>query len=125
MTYEADEHDRLQVERGPMLPLAGEWTLDSFSRHLATLPLFDHEPEQLVYLDYRRWAFESAALDLALRQAGLSLGDAVGREPRPITFVVSLRLGEPPATEALPRLARAVPESPLQARRDIRAGRTS
>ena len=38
--------------------------------HLATLPLFDHEPEQHAYLDYRRWAFESAALDLALRQAG-------------------------------------------------------
>ena len=36
----------------------------------ATLPLFDHEPEQHAYLDYRRWAFESAALDLALRQAG-------------------------------------------------------
>ena len=29
------------------------------------------------YLDYRRWAFESAALDLALRQAGISLGEAV------------------------------------------------
>ena len=35
------------------------------------------------FLDYRRWAFESAALDLALRQAGRSLGDAVGREPDP------------------------------------------
>ena len=32
--------------------------------------------------DYRRWAFESAALDLALRQAGRSLADAVGRAPR-------------------------------------------
>ena len=30
------------------------------------------------FLDYRRWAYESAALDLALRQAGLPLGEAVG-----------------------------------------------
>ena len=41
--------------------------------------------------DYRRWAFESAALDLALRQNDLSLGAAVGREYRPLRFVVSTR----------------------------------
>jgi hypothetical protein len=100
VTYAAEEHD-LQIARGPVLPLAGEWTLKTFSHHLATLPLFDHEPEQHAYLDYRRWCFESAALDLALRQAGASLGAAVGREASPLTFVVSLRLGEPPATERL------------------------
>ena len=38
---------------------------------------------------YRIWGLESAALDLALRQAGSSLAAAVGREPRPVTFVVS------------------------------------
>ena len=42
-------------------------------------------------LDYRRWAFESAALDLALRQAGSTLGEVVGREPAPLRFVVSTR----------------------------------
>jgi hypothetical protein len=41
--------------------------------------------------DYRRWAFESAALDLALRQAGRSLADAVGRAYRPVRFVASTR----------------------------------
>ena len=50
-------------------------------RASGALPLFDEEPGQHAFLDYRRWAFESAALDLALRQAGLSLGGAVGREP--------------------------------------------
>src|SRR5205823_14463836 len=35
---------------------------------------------------------ESAALDLALRQAGRSLGDAIGREARPVRFVVSTRM---------------------------------
>ena len=38
---------------------------------------------------YRIWGLESAALDLALRQASRSLAAAVGREPRPLTFVVS------------------------------------
>ena len=49
------------------------------------------EPGQAAYRDYRRWAFESAALDLALQQAGRSLGDALGREARPLTFVSSTR----------------------------------
>lgn len=96
VTYEAAEHDRLR-ERGSDLPLAGEWTLHAFSRHLAELPLFDPAPDRAVYLDYRRWAFESAALDLALRQAGRSLGEAVGREPQPVSFVVSMSLGSPPS----------------------------
>ena len=42
---------------------------------------------------YRRWAFESAALDLALRQAGTGIAEALGREPRPVNFVCSMRLG--------------------------------
>ena len=100
VTYEAAEQD-LQRERGAVLPLQGQWTIESFSDHVGTLPLFDHEPEQHRFLDYRRWAFESAALDLALRQAGRSLGEAVGVTPEPVTFVVSMRLGEPATTERL------------------------
>ncbi len=98
VTYDALEHDRLR-DRGTDLPLAGDWTLDSFSQHLATQALFDPLPERLVYVDYRRWAFECAALDLALRQTGVSLGGAVGRAPRDIRFVVSMSLGEPPSQE--------------------------
>ena len=97
VTYHGEEHDRLQ-ERGPDLPLAGSWTVHSFSEHLATLPLFDAEPAQHAYYDYRRWGFESAGLDLALRQAGTSLGAALGREARPVYFVVSGGLGDPPST---------------------------
>ena len=88
-----------QQGRGPVLPLAGEWTIESFSRHLETEALFPEPPERHDYLDYRRWAFESAALDLALRQAGRSLGEIVGRKPRPVTFVASAGLGDPPTTE--------------------------
>ncbi|HZO50472.1 MAG TPA: hypothetical protein VFB26_10030 [Gaiellaceae bacterium] len=100
VTYHGEEHDALQA-RGPALPLAGEWTLDAFSSHLGGLALFDGEPAQHAYLDYRRWAFESAALDLALRQAGTSLGRAVGREARPVRFVASGGLGDPPSTAKL------------------------
>jgi L-alanine-DL-glutamate epimerase-like enolase superfamily enzyme len=98
VTYTPEEHERLQA-RGADLPLDGEWTLHSFSEHLEGQPLFDVEPERHAFVDYRRWAFESAALDLALRQAGLSLGDAVGRKPRPVSFVVSMGLGSPPSLE--------------------------
>jgi L-alanine-DL-glutamate epimerase-like enolase superfamily enzyme len=100
VTYDGAEHER-QLERGPILPLAGAWTLNSFSRHLGSQPLFDHEPAQHAYLDYRRWAFESAALDLALRQNGMPLGGAAGRKPQPVTFVVSGGLGEPPTTDRI------------------------
>jgi hypothetical protein len=100
VTYEGVEHDRL-VERGPDLPLAGSWTIATFSAHLSAQPLFDHEVERPAFLDYRRWGFESAALDLALRQARTSLGAAVGRQARPLTFVVSTRLGDPASTERL------------------------
>ncbi len=100
VTYDSEEHDRLQA-RGPDLPLAGSWTLHSFSVHLATLTLFEAEPDQHAYHDYRRWGFESSALDLALRQAGTSLGEAIGREPRPVSFVVSGGLGDPPSTDRL------------------------
>jgi hypothetical protein len=90
-----------QQERGPVLPLAGEWTIESFSAHLGTVELFPEAPDRHDFEDYRRWAFESAALDLALRQAGRSLGDVVRRAPRPVTFVASGGLGDPPSTERL------------------------
>jgi L-alanine-DL-glutamate epimerase-like enolase superfamily enzyme len=102
VTYEALDHVALQ-EAGPGLPLAGSWTFDSFATHLAGLDLFPAEPVRDVSRLYRRWAFESAALDLALRQAGKSLAGALGRAPRPVTFVVSLRLGSPATIEPVRR----------------------
>jgi hypothetical protein len=81
----------------PSLPLAGEWTLASFCDHLATLELWPEPPEWDVALRFRRWAFESAALDLALRQAGRSLPEVLGLEPQPVRFVNSLGLGKEPS----------------------------
>jgi L-alanine-DL-glutamate epimerase-like enolase superfamily enzyme len=100
VTYDGDLQDAQQA-RGAVLPLAGEWTIESFSRHLGTVALFPEAPDRHDYEDYRRWAFESAALDLALRQAGRSLGGVVRREPRPVTFVASGGLGDPPSTARL------------------------
>ena len=97
VTYESGDHRAFQ-RAGPVAPLTGRHTLGSFSEHLSSLDLFPSPPRFDVYRNYRRWAFEAAALDLALRQAGRSLAEAVGREPRPVTFVVSLRLAEPPTT---------------------------
>ena len=70
--------------------------------------------------DYRRWAFESAALDLGLRQAGRTLVEAVEREPRPVTFVTSRRLADPPSADQIRAWLEPVPEPPLQARPDER-----
>lgn len=100
VTYEAEDHEILQAA-GPTLPLAGSFTLAGFCAHLAELELFPEPPQREVSRRYRTWAYESAALDLALRQAGTSLHEALGREPAPVTFVVSLRLGEPPTLEPL------------------------
>ncbi len=89
VTYDGGEHE---PGRLPRLELAGSWTIESLSKRLEGEDLFPAgEPAQAAYRGYRRWAFESAALDLALRQAGRSLGEAVGREARPVTFVSSTR----------------------------------
>jgi hypothetical protein len=97
VTYHAEDQDAFQAE-GPKLPLAGSHALDSFSELVGRLELFPREPQMKAYYDYRRWGLESAALDLALRQAGRTLAEAVGREPRPVRFVVSMGLGDPPST---------------------------
>ena len=94
VVYDPDDHVAFQEAAGT-LDLAGSWTLDSFSSHLAELDLFPARPERDVSRNYRRWAFESAALDLALRQAGRSLAEQLGREARPVTYVVSMRLAPP------------------------------
>ncbi|MHB8642253.1 MAG: hypothetical protein ACYDA3_05145 [Gaiellaceae bacterium] len=75
----------------PRAPVAGSWTLDSFSASLDRFPFFGDQPQDHAAVDYRRWAWESAALDLALLQAGTTLAEAVGRERRPVTYVVSTR----------------------------------
>ena len=95
VTYDADAHDAFQAARTP--DLTGTYTLDGFSNRLDELDLFFGDtPEQAIARNYRRWAFESAALDLALRQADTSLAERLDRTYAPVRFVVSTRLDEPP-----------------------------
>jgi len=75
VTYDTQTtDDRYELEH--------EGTFGSFSERLPELP------------GYRSWGFEAAALDLTLRQNGVSLAAAVGREPRPVRFVVSQSAAE-------------------------------
>jgi L-alanine-DL-glutamate epimerase-like enolase superfamily enzyme len=87
VTYTAEDHDAFPEH----LPLTGRRGLAEQSQILDGRDLFGSPPQQEAARDYRRWAFESAALDLALRQAGSTLGAALGREPRPVRFVLSTR----------------------------------
>jgi L-alanine-DL-glutamate epimerase-like enolase superfamily enzyme len=89
--------------------LRGVRTFDEVSTLLGLAELFPVEPIRDSARYYRRWAFESAALDLALRQSGLSLHAALGRPVRPVTFVASIRVGEPPSLGALHRWLDADP----------------
>ncbi|MBT3250544.1 MAG: hypothetical protein HN729_11175 [Candidatus Marinimicrobia bacterium] len=76
---------------------------DSYSRYLDSLDnhLFPSPPDQLAARLYRRWAFESAGLDLALRQAKTSLGEVLLRNLNPLRYVVSTGLGSPPSVQPL------------------------
>jgi hypothetical protein len=90
VSYSADDqeaHRRLDP-----LPLRGRRTLAEWSALLDEQELFPVDTVQHAARDYRRWAYESAFLDLALRQAGTTLGGAVGRPYSPVRFVVSSNL---------------------------------
>jgi hypothetical protein len=120
VTYDADDHDGYPDD----LDLAGRDTLEGFGERLAELAarpswssavgetpaatmgagLFARPPAREMSFQHRRWAFESAALDLALRQNGLSLGAALGLPYRPVRFVVSTRLDIRPWLALYPAL---------------------
>jgi hypothetical protein len=101
VVYESEDQEALQAA-APDLPLAGSWSLGDFCDHTEALDLFPTPPLRGdVSRLYRRWTFHSAALDLALRQAGKPLHDVLGREARPVTFVLSMRLGTPSTLEPL------------------------
>lgn len=90
--------------RASDFPLTGEWpTLADFLAHLDTIDMWPEPPEYELERNWRRWTFESAALDLALRQAGTRLPEVLGRTPQPVTFVNSFGLGDPPDADKVAR----------------------
>ena len=101
VTYETTDHDALQAA-APSFDLAGEHTVDSVSKALDDRDLFHgRDPDQPAFRHYRRWGFESAALDLALRQADTDLASALAIDDEPVEFIVSTRLGSPPTTDRI------------------------
>jgi hypothetical protein len=105
-----DQIDQIELVRRPTPDdILGSRTLAELSAILEEVDLFPVPPCRPASRHYRRWAFESAALDLGLRQAGLSLADALGRTPQPVRFVSSVRLGEPPSVDPIRARLRADP----------------
>jgi len=98
VVYDAEDHVAWQAA-GPVHDMSGDTTLGAFCERVDALDLFPVAPQRDVSRLYRRWTFHSAALDLALRQAGEPLHAVLERPARPLTFVVSLRLGEPPTLD--------------------------
>jgi hypothetical protein len=99
--YETED-DTLHV-LAPDLPLTGEWTLGALCERLADTDQWPVAPRWDLARRWRHWAFESAALDLALNQAARALHEVVGRTPRPVRFVNSLGLGDPPTFDPIRR----------------------
>ena len=94
VAYDPRDHAILQ-RFGLRLPPPGHYTLDSYSQALDDLWLFAFKPVHSASFNYRRWAIESAVLDLGLRQAGIGLEAALGRTAQALRFVCSLNLGDP------------------------------
>jgi hypothetical protein len=113
VTYATAAHDAF--DPAAFDGLTGAYTVDSFSRAVAERDLFPgHDPDQAAYRNYRRWAFESAALDLALRRSGTGLASALGRAYDPVRFVASPRLGDPPSADRARALREAHPDLGLK-----------
>ena len=92
VVYNVLDHIALR-DAGPVLDLSAATTFGEACEVLGEADLFgDSPPEMEASRHYRRWAFESAALDLALRQSRVPLHEAVGRDPQPLNFVCSTRL---------------------------------
>ena len=96
------EHDTLHV-LAPDFPLVGEWTLGALCERLREVDQWPVAPRFEPARRWRHWAFESAALDLALSQAGRPLHEVVRHAPRPVRFVNSLGLGDPPTFDPIRR----------------------
>jgi len=78
-------------DAGPIHDLSGPANLGELCELIGSLDLFPAAPIRDFSRLYRRWAYESAALDLALRQAGKPLHEVVGRPLEPLNFVCSVR----------------------------------
>ena len=118
VTYHGEEHDA-QLERGPVLPLAG--ALDA-AHVLASI-----SPRCRCSTTSRRSTRTSTtaagpsraprSTSRCARRAARSARRS-GASARPVSFVVSMGLGEPPSSERVHAWLDLYPDAPLQARRE-------
>jgi hypothetical protein len=90
VSYTSEDQD--SHARVPPLRLDGRRTLAEWSALLDEQVLFPEPTRQAAARFYRRWAYESALLELALCQAGVTLGQVLGGTYAPVRFVVSSSL---------------------------------
>lgn len=104
-------------DAGAVHDLSGPKSLGEMCELLGELDLFPGAPPvRDPSRHYRRWGYESAALDLALRQAGKQLGEVVGRELQALNFVCSTRLtvfGEEPRRSSTDAIRRRLEKYPM------------
>ena len=98
VVYQGDEQLQFQ-QAGSVHNLSGRRTIAEFCQLIEQLDLFPVSPVYPASPRFRVWAFESAALDLALLQRGRRLSETLGRTAHPMRYVASTRLGEPPTVE--------------------------
>ncbi len=100
IAYAGTTQDKLLDAFATRTDLVGEWTIASLAAHLDAHPF--RVPGGDSWDDkagYHRWALESAALDLALRQRGTDLATLVGVDWQPLRVSLSMGLGSPPSDE--------------------------
>ena len=102
ISYSSDTQAEVPEALARRDDLVGEWTIASLAEHLDAHPLvtpggkrMDDKP------GYHRWAVESAALDLALRQQGTDLATLVGADWQPLRVSLSMGLGTPPSADVV------------------------
>lgn len=98
VSYETADQDAHQRMDPPSL--RGRRTLGDWSGVLDATQLCPVPPSVPEAREYRRWAYEGALLDLALRQAGLTLAGALDRTARDVRFCAS------PTGDPMPLLSR-------------------
>lgn len=104
VAYSPDTQAKLPEAFEARADLVGEWTIGSLAAHLDDVRFvvpggdsWDDKP------GYHRWAMESAALDLALRQRGTDLAGLLGERWRPLRVSLSMGLGTPPSVDVARR----------------------
>jgi hypothetical protein len=104
ISYSGDTQALLPAAYERREDLVGEWTIGSLAAHLDQAPLVPGDGENMDDKPgFHRWALESAALDLALRQRGTDLATLAGVEWQPVRTSLSMGLGSAPSAEVVRR----------------------